>query len=63
LASRKDAKLLASSPQKSARGKAERTSSLASPQKTVIAKSSDSRKGGEKIVTAKADTVRLKGRR
>jgi hypothetical protein len=63
LASRKDAKLVASSQQKPGRGKAERTSTLASSQKTVVARNSDSRKGGEKIITAKADTVRLKGRR
>jgi len=63
--SRKSGKVATATPQKAVtKGKTERSSTLASPSyKTVVAKSSESRKGAEKIVTAKADTVRLKPKR
>ncbi|MGY6213580.1 transglycosylase SLT domain-containing protein [Methylolobus aquaticus] len=63
--SRKSGKVATATPQKSVtKGKTERSSTLASPtSKTVVARSNESRKGVEKIVTAKADTVRLKPKR
>ena len=63
--SRKATKIAAVTPQKATtKGKAERTSTLASPApKTVVAKSGESRKGTDKIITAKADPIRIKPKR
>lgn len=65
--SRKPTRIATSSPapipRKAGKDRADRSSTLASPQKTVIARNSDARKSSEKIVTAKAEPIRIKSRR